>query len=416
MSALLKVYLLFWILKNIVGFNFTAVRSSVGVLENLPPPHKLIMITLNTNYTLSWTWNQLDTESLDVSFTTQYVGKYELKYKRKIPNWSIACEGTAHRSCDLTKLDLHHLGTYMLRVRANVNGHHSDWAELEFFPDRDADLGPPSKVHLIPAENNLDVVISDPLTSTNSTMKDLLGDLYYHILYWERSADSQPIRTQTFNSSANVVTLPNLKAWTWYCVRVQSRTEYYLKRSRFTPPQCLQTEGNTPWWQVVLCFIGSLITCFLVIMLLVYSTVWCYKTLKGVLYPSNQLPSHFLRYQCDSPGSDIPRLLTPDSQSELLCDNVTICPEPVVLEIRSPPAVPSSPPGLEPDSRHSRQDSGSSGDSGVYSSGGSSNLQPSSHVSKGVPKLWKGPFDFEQTLFELWLIGPECHRHHNYLL
>lgn len=49
--------------------------------------------------------------------------------------------------------------------------------------------------------------------------------------------------------------------------------------------------------------------------------------------------------------------------------------------------------------RHTRQDSSSSGDSGVYSSGGSSNLrQPnSSQFSTGAEDVWKGPFDLEQV-------------------
>lgn len=40
------------------------------------------------------------------------------------------------------------------------------------------------------------------------------------------------------------MTLPDLKSWTWYCVMVQSRVEYYNKSSSFTSPLCMQTEGN----------------------------------------------------------------------------------------------------------------------------------------------------------------------------
>ena len=52
---------------------------------------------------------------------------------------------------------------------------------------------------------------------------------------------SQP---QVLDSSAAVVTLPHLKAWTSYCVSVQSRDDYYNKNSSFTTPRCMQTEGN----------------------------------------------------------------------------------------------------------------------------------------------------------------------------
>lgn len=140
----------------------------------------------------------------------------------------------------------------------------------------------------------------------------------------------------------------------------------------------------------------------------------------------------------------MPRLLTSESESELICDRVSICPEAVLLEIHTPPlsevlAAPLS--GLEQDSRlaatfllllyasvllvmllskmlfilfyfflltselcvcvfllslcmlifdsgrHSRQGSGGSGDSGVYSTeGGSSRRQQqpdSGHSSVG---------------------------------
>ncbi|XP_022609662.1 interferon alpha/beta receptor 1b-like [Seriola dumerili] len=394
MASAVNVLFLLWSLQNIVGLYCIAATTSERVPAELDPPHNVTMITLNTNYTLSWKWDQ----SQAVNFTTQYVRKYELK--RKIPNWFTVCEEMSLRSCDLTALDLHHLGTYMLRVRANINGRHSDWVQLEFFPDKDAAVGPPANVDLAPAGSDLDVSISDPLTSTNSSMKDLLPYMYYNILYWERSAETQ---IQTLRSSANFVTLPHLKAWTWYCVSVQSSNDYYIKRSSFTQPQCMQTEGNTPWWQIFLCFLASLVFCFLLMLLLLYGPFWCYKTLKATLYPSNQLPTHFMEYLCDSPSSDVPRLLTPDSQSELLCDKVSVCPEPAVLEVHNPPpeALHQPSPGLEPDSsgRHNRQDSSSSGDSGVYSTGGSANLrQPnSSQTSTGTGDLWQGPFDLEQV-------------------
>lgn len=61
----------------------------------------------------------------------------------------------------------------------------------------------------------------------------------------------------------------------------------------------------------------------------------------------------FLQHLCDSPSSDLPRLLTPDSQSELLCDKVMVCPEPEDLEVcvLPPEAIHQSALDLEVDSR-----------------------------------------------------------------
>lgn len=54
-----------------------------------------------------------------------------------------------------------------------------------------AAVGPPAKVNLTPAGSDLDVFITDPLTSANTPMTEILSKMYYHILYWERSADSK---------------------------------------------------------------------------------------------------------------------------------------------------------------------------------------------------------------------------------
>lgn len=67
-------------------------------------------------------------------------------------------------------------------------------------------MGPPTKVDLSPAGSDLDVVISDPLTSTNNSMKDNLPKLYYHILYWERS-----VNTQVENTPLELIPVTNTR-------------------------------------------------------------------------------------------------------------------------------------------------------------------------------------------------------------
>ncbi|KAK2839395.1 hypothetical protein Q5P01_013135 [Channa striata] len=383
LSAASYVCLLVWCLQT------------VGVGAELTPPRYVSLITLNTNYTLSWDWPQSPAESHAVTFTTQYVAKYKLNLKKKALTWSTACEETSRRSCDLTSLKLHYLGVYVLRVRANANGSHSDWVMKEFCPDKDAALGPPSKVHLAHAGGDLDVNISDPLSSTDSSMKELISMLYYNILYWENSADPQ---IQSVSKSANLVTLPNLKSWTLYCVKVQSRYDFYNKSSSFTSPLCMQTEGVSPWWQIFLFFLGSLILCFLVILLSLYSSFWCYKTIKKTFFPSIQLPS-LLKKDLDH-DSDIPYLLPRDAESELLCAKVTVCARSTILEIHNP--IPEtllvSPSDLAPDSsRHNRQDSSSSGDSGVYSTGSNMQQSNSSHSCKGDMDLQGSHFNLKEV-------------------
>ncbi|XP_068185368.1 interleukin-10 receptor subunit beta [Antennarius striatus] len=334
----------------------------------LTPPQNVHLVTLNTNYTLSWDWNQ----DPAATFTTQYIAEHKLQNRTKKPKWSVVCQNSMRRSCDLTHSNLLYLGIFVIRVRADLDGRHSDWVKTVFCPDEHADVGPPSKVELSAAGSVLDVIISDPLTNNNVSMKEKLSGLYYHIVYREGPAGAPASGVESLNSSSNLVTLPRLKGWTWYCVRVQSRADFYKKSSSFSPLLCMQTEGVIPWWQIFLYFLASLIGCFVIAMPAIYGFYRVYRMVKATFYPPSQLPPHFRKYFCDSPGSDIPRLLHPDSESELLCDKVTLSPE-AVLQIHNPPleALVAPPSGQAPDSsgRHSRQDSSSSRDSGVYSNG-----------------------------------------------
>uniref|UniRef100_UPI0037E7C9C6 interleukin-10 receptor subunit beta n=1 Tax=Semicossyphus pulcher TaxID=241346 RepID=UPI0037E7C9C6 len=391
MSASMCVCLLLWSIRT------------CAVAAELASPQNVSMLTLNTNYTLTWDWDQSSADGLSVSFTTQYLQnwKYEQKPRREDP-WNPACEDSPHRSCDLTAFDLYYLGIWVLRVRATVNGSHSDWVQRKFCPDRHAAVGPPSKVDLSPAGSDLDVFISHPVSSTNTSMKEHLKDLYYRILYWEHSGDTE--RVKSLDSSVTVVTLPSLKSWTRYCVSVQTRYDFYNKSSSFTAPLCMQTQGALPWWQIFLFFLASLVVFFLLVLFSLCVFFWCCRTLKATLYPSVQLPAHF-KYLCDSPSSDGPRLLTPDSESELLCEKVTVCPKPLVLELQPPPSEALQ--GPPADIRHSRQDSGGSGDSGVYSTGGSSSLrQPPHPLSRGGGGVsCQDPLDLDQVKMRDMTLG-----------
>ncbi|XP_061548978.1 interferon alpha/beta receptor 1b-like isoform X2 [Phycodurus eques] len=346
-------------------------ESTTSVRTELPPPQNVALITLNTNYTLKWDWDETTSKSRDVSFSAEYMPIYKLKSKI-IHNWSVACDNSPSKSCDFTGCNLHYLGSYMLRVRTNENSSHSDWVEKEFCPDKHAAIGPPSKVELAPAENNLDVYISPPLTSSNLSMKAKLSKLYYYIVYWEHGVDKQVLQPQIVNSNSNMVTLPDLKPWTWYCVRVQSRSDIPNKISKFDFPHCIQTEGIIPWWQTSLYFLGSLMIGGSTVLLLVFILFSCYKTFNATFYPLIQLPPFFQKSHLDGLGSDIPCLLSMESEAEGFCDKVTICAKPMECHSPSSKVPPMSPLCLEAASsgRNSHQDRRRIRDSGVNATEG----------------------------------------------
>ncbi|XP_075873050.1 interferon alpha/beta receptor 1b-like isoform X2 [Nelusetta ayraudi] len=378
-----------------------SVHGCSALLPPLAAPHNVSVVALNTNYTLTWDWEQdpAHPQGQEVTFTTQYISKFKLSRPRGA-SWLTACKETRGRSCDLTRFRLHHLGLYRLQVRASREGRHSNWTGRDFCPDQDAALGPPGQVVLTPAGSLLDLHIKDPVTSFNSSMRDLVPELFYLISYWEGPAHLQewlqsspqqrpPLAppaggVMVLNSSSNLVTLPGLRSWTWYCVSVRSVASFHSKISSGTAPLCRKTEGTTSWWIIFCFFLGSLLFFFLLALLLVFGLYRSYRKLKVTCFPPDQLPSHFLKHLRGPPGGGVPHLVSPDSESELL-SNMS------VLEVHHhlPEAGTLPPAGLEQDcSGSSSSGSSSSRDSGVFSTGGSSHLQHHQQQQQQQLKMW----------------------------
>ncbi|XP_057707788.1 interleukin-10 receptor subunit beta [Corythoichthys intestinalis] len=341
-------------------YRFVWLHAS-NVRQELPPPQNVELITLNTNYTLKWDWNETASKSAVVSYTVQYIAQFWLDHMKE-DKWSTVCDKKPSKSCDLTQCGMHYMGKYMIRVCANDNFSHSDWVKKEFCPQKHAAVGPPSEIKLFPGGNNIEVNISHPLPHKK---------LGFNIVYWEYGVDKKDLQPQISETKTGErVILQGLKSWTRYCVRIQSYYEPYKKRSKFSLPYCIQTQGTIPWWQTFVFFLGSFVIGCAVFLLFLYILFVCYKIFKATFCPLIQFAPFFQKYHLESLGSDIPHLLSMGSEAELFCD-VTICPKP--MECHSPL---SNAPSISPSGVH--QDSGSSGldshkdkrrsnDSGVYS-------------------------------------------------
>ncbi|XP_048833719.1 interferon alpha/beta receptor 1a-like [Brienomyrus brachyistius] len=323
----------------------------------LPGPANLTLDTLNTQYVLKWTWPHNISENRSVTFTAQYISKYKLSLKSH--SWLTACENTTETWCDFTRRNLHYHGIYMLRVRTNSGTERSQWVEKQFCPDTDAALGPPSRVELTVKSSVLTVMIYNPLTSRNTSVKDDVDGLYFHIQYWKDSDQKKDYKYQ--NATRNLLSLSDLEPWTMYCVRVQSREGYYNKASVFSATQCQQTSGQSTVWHFMLPFLVSMLVCFLIVLLTAFVILKFYWVVKRTFFPSCQVPSSLLEYLHDSPSSSgQPSLLTLESE-EICLRKLEVSPVMASLEVH----VDMEPTALQANvSWHGRQDSG---DSGLYS-------------------------------------------------
>lgn len=64
--------------------------------------------------------------------------EFRVKHAKQPENvrWYVQCANLSRRSCDLSQASLYYWGKYLVRVRAEANGSHSEWVELIFHPDR----------------------------------------------------------------------------------------------------------------------------------------------------------------------------------------------------------------------------------------------------------------------------------------
>ncbi|KAJ8386797.1 hypothetical protein AAFF_G00167460 [Aldrovandia affinis] len=316
----------------------------------LPSPQNVTVQTLNTQYILRWQWDQQPPANQTVNFTAQYQHKFKLRKRKR--EWTSVCSETLDTQCDFTGCNLHYKGIYLLQVRASSAGESSEWVEKEFYPDQDAALGPPSKVEVTPGDGLLRLSISDPLTSDNASMTLLLPKMYYLVQYWKQARGALE-EIKVLKTSNNDVTLPTLRAWTTYCVRVRSQNDFYNKSSHFSPVQCLDTAGHIPAWLVILIMA-------LVVALLSYPIFRCLLVIKSTFFPSSQLPLSI--YLCNSiASSDWPHLLAPGSQVEEFCEKLNVCPK------VAPPKTPALYNCPAPNLDTSSQSYHGSQDSGVYS-------------------------------------------------
>ncbi|KAF4086706.1 hypothetical protein AMELA_G00087390 [Ameiurus melas] len=329
----------------------------------LPVPQNVILQTCNMNYVLKWDWdpNQAPDDANNVTFTAQYLAKFKASWPKHKQGWKLMCESTPEHVCDFSSVRLHYLGMWLLRLRAQSGQNVSSWVKIVFCPDRDAVLGPPSAVNVTLVNGLLQVAISDPQTITNGSMKEYLPNMYYFIQYWKKSSSTQP---NNLTSANNLVVLPELESWTWYCVRVQSMDDFYRKTSVFSPTYCTQTGGQTPYWQIVLYFLLSLGLSFLVLLVLSMCIFRVVKVVKNTFYPAVPLPQHIQEY-LDLGSSDLPRLLSAEPELEICCDRLGLLTPvtEVILEVHMPPET-----SQHRDRTRSRH---SSCDSGVYSTEGS---------------------------------------------
>uniref|UniRef100_A0A673IC60 Interferon alpha/beta receptor 1a-like n=1 Tax=Sinocyclocheilus rhinocerous TaxID=307959 RepID=A0A673IC60_9TELE len=180
----------------ILTFNIIVMLYQLTLID-LRRPENVSVDSLNTRYVLRWDWPHETAANQTVTFTL-------IKWKKKIQlikYWTSVCVNVLEHRCDFTGA-IHYKISFLLRVWANTSQQSSGWVQISFCPDEHAALGPPSSLKLSSVKGDLEIIITDPLSSTNQSMKTLLNDrLSYRIQYWRRSEEPQvPVHTRAKSS------------------------------------------------------------------------------------------------------------------------------------------------------------------------------------------------------------------------
>ncbi|XP_016371926.1 interferon alpha/beta receptor 1a-like [Sinocyclocheilus rhinocerous] len=176
-------------------------KVSAG-FRDLRRPENVSVDSLNTRYVLRWDWPHETAANQTVTFTAQYLEEFRSRKASNEKYWTSVCANVLEHHCDFTGAELHYNDLYLLRVWANTSQQSPGWVQIRFCPDKHAALGPPSSLKLSSVKGDLEIIITDPLSSTNQSMKTLLNDrLSYRIQYWRRSEEPQvPVHTRAKSS------------------------------------------------------------------------------------------------------------------------------------------------------------------------------------------------------------------------
>nr|XP_015219080.1 PREDICTED: interferon alpha/beta receptor 1a-like [Lepisosteus oculatus] len=258
-----------------------------SVIGELQAPQNVRMEAVNMQYILKWDWDHRL-----LNYTVNFTAEYLFGDRRKSKIYKNDCYRIVETQCDFSHYFDYNL-MYYVRVRTEGIDEVSPWQELQFCPDENAELGPPSAFGVQSRNTMLIVNITHPLTLDKS-MSNIIS-LHYWLEYWKRLSPAQ-IHTLQLNRSYAI--LSQLEPWMVYCLRVRVFNTQYNKQSRFTESKCVETEGDghTPIWQLPVLFL----IVGIVILLFSYATYKAYSCMRH-LCPPYEIPDSLQGFMSSGP-------------------------------------------------------------------------------------------------------------------
>ncbi|CAI5772628.1 interleukin-10 receptor subunit beta isoform X1 [Podarcis lilfordi] len=221
---------------------------------------------------------------------------YTVQYKVYVygNRFTDLCQRTDVTKCNISSIPIH--GSYIVRVRTEVEEERSNWVNITFTPFSDTIIEPPAVEAEATTPGVLIVQITDPLVSRDGdkySIKHFYGHGFvtYKMRIWKKDYDGEQVRYVNITQSSK--TLPDLDPGTTYCLQAQAFIVELNKNGDWSNALCITTTDNginTVQLTIILLSVLALLPfiCFMILHV--------YRWAKYIFLPSYYLPQHFIEF------------------------------------------------------------------------------------------------------------------------
>ncbi|XP_053242595.1 interleukin-10 receptor subunit beta isoform X2 [Podarcis raffonei] len=219
---------------------------------------------------------------------------YTVQYKVYGNGFTDLCQRTDVTKCNISNIPIH--GSYIVRVRTEVEEERSNWVNITFTPFSDTIIEPPAVQAEATTPGVLIVQITDPLVSRDGgkySIKHFYGHGFvtYKMRIWKKDYDGEQVRYVNITQSSK--TLPDLDPGTTYCLQAQAFIVELNKNGDWSNALCITTTDNginTVQLTIILLSVLALLPfiCFMILHV--------YRWAKYIFLPSYYLPQHFIEF------------------------------------------------------------------------------------------------------------------------
>ncbi|XP_053565733.1 interleukin-20 receptor subunit beta isoform X2 [Bombina bombina] len=193
----------------------------------LPFPENISMESINLKHFLSW--NPVPVSWGNVTYSVQFQGEYERRYKNQSWNEAVDCQAIVSNWCNLTK-DIATNVPYKLRVRTEIENQTSDWKYLQPYFIRSSTHLTQPVIQLRARGLNLFVDVQD------------LGPYFkYFVFYWRKGQEDVEY---SLTSNVNEIHLGAMESGSQYCVQVIAHAYPIEKNSSTSLPDCIAVQST----------------------------------------------------------------------------------------------------------------------------------------------------------------------------